>query len=229
MASSRESTSVKQPSRIAASGTVRAIGPAVSWLCAIGMTPVRLIRPTVGFTPTIPFNDDGDRIEPSVSVPTATTHKLAATATAEPELEPDGLRSSAYGFRVSPPRPLQPLTDRGERKFVLPRGAPHPLHAAAPPGTYRRAGSIPPGPATPPSCSSGLEATPRPMEAKGSSAESVQGRLKDFAARSLLLKLPAHGFLVLPPLRTPNQTRRWKTGPSPPVPLRPWAQGLRVL
>ena len=42
-------------SRIAASRTVRVIGPAVSWLCAIGRMPARLTRPTVGFTVTTPF------------------------------------------------------------------------------------------------------------------------------------------------------------------------------
>ena len=31
---------------------MRAIGPAVSWLCAIGMMPLRLTRPTVGLMPT---------------------------------------------------------------------------------------------------------------------------------------------------------------------------------
>lgn len=42
-----------------------------------------------------------------------------------------------------------------------------------------------------------------------------QGRLKDFAARSLLLKLQARGRLSLPPLRTQHQTRRWE--PAPPA------------
>ena len=70
---------------------------------------------------------DGETIEPSVSVPTATAPRLAATAAPEPELEPDGLRSSAYGFRVCPPRPLHPLDECVDRKFahslrfVLPR------------------------------------------------------------------------------------------------------------
>src|SRR5688572_7100234 len=91
------------------------------------MIPVRLIRPTVGFTPTTPHTDDGETIEPLVSVPIAATHKLAETAAADPELEPDGLRSSAYGFRVCPPRPLQPLVELLPRKlahslrFVFPR------------------------------------------------------------------------------------------------------------
>src|SRR5689334_23619024 len=112
---------------MAASVTVRAIGPAVSWLCAIGMIPARLTRPIVGLIPTSEFADDGQTTDPSVSVPTATVHKFAATAAPDPELEPHGLRSSAYGFFVCPPRPLQPLDDLLERKlahslrFVLPR------------------------------------------------------------------------------------------------------------
>ena len=78
----------------AASATVRAMGPAVSCEAAMGMIPERLTRPTVGLMPTIPQTEEGDRIEPSVSVPTATVQRLAETATADPELEPDGLRSS---------------------------------------------------------------------------------------------------------------------------------------
>ena len=35
-----------------------------------------------------------------------------------PELDPDVLRSSAYGLRHSPPRPDQPLVDCVERKFA---------------------------------------------------------------------------------------------------------------
>src|SRR2546428_10090141 len=93
----------------------------------MGIMPARLISPTVGLIPTIPLYDDGDKTDPSVSVPTATAHKFAATATAEPELEPEGLRSRAYGFFVCPPRPLQPLEECVDRKFahslrfVLPR------------------------------------------------------------------------------------------------------------
>ena len=91
------------------------------------MIPDRLISPRVGLMPTMPLICAGQTIEPSVSVPTAAAHRLAATATAEPELEPQGLRSSAYGLRVCPPRLLQPLTECFERKLahslrlVLPR------------------------------------------------------------------------------------------------------------
>jgi hypothetical protein len=75
---------------MAASVTVRAIGPAVSWLAAMGMMPAWEISPTVGFRPTTQHWLAGYTIEPSVSVPTAAAQRFAAVATAEPELEPPG-------------------------------------------------------------------------------------------------------------------------------------------
>ena len=105
-------------SSAAASATDRAMGPAVSWLCAIGTIPVLLTSPTVGLMPTRPLTFDGETIDPSVSVPTPTAARFAATATPVPELEPEGLRSRAYGLRVCPPRPLQPLDEWEERKFA---------------------------------------------------------------------------------------------------------------
>jgi len=48
-------------------------------------------------------------MEPSVSVPTVTEQRLAAAATAEPELDPNGSLLNRYGHRVNPPRALQPL------------------------------------------------------------------------------------------------------------------------
>src|SRR5712691_4704123 len=89
--------------------------------------PVRLTRPSVGLTPTSAVLLAGDTIDPSVSVPIAAAVRFAATAAPDPELDPDGLRSSTYGFFVWPPRPLQPLVERDERKLahslrlVLPR------------------------------------------------------------------------------------------------------------
>ena len=47
---------------------------------------------------------------------------------------------------------------------------------------------------------------------------TAQGRLKDFAARSLLLKLEARGLVRLPPLRQPLRTRRWAAEPAFEVP-----------
>src|SRR5258708_34493935 len=103
------------------------MGPAVSWLAEIGMMPERETSPTVGLIPTRPLALLGHTMEPSVSVPTATTARSAAIAAPDPELEPQGFRFSAYGLRVCPPRPLQPLEECAERKLahslrlVLPR------------------------------------------------------------------------------------------------------------
>src|SRR5438105_134518 len=114
-------------SKAAASATVRPCGPIVSCVCEIGTTPARLVRPTVGFIPTTLFTFAGQTILPSVSLPMLTAAKLAAAATAEPELDPQALRSSEYGLWVNPPRPDQPLVEKNERKFahserfVLPR------------------------------------------------------------------------------------------------------------
>src|SRR5262249_61184952 len=64
---------------------------------------------------------------PPVPGPPAPAARFAAVAAPDPELDPDVLRSRAYGFFASPPRPLQPLVECVERKlahslkFVLPR------------------------------------------------------------------------------------------------------------
>ena len=81
-------------SSIAASRTVWVMGPAVSCVWLIGTIPLRETSPTVGFSPTRPFMDDGQLIEPSVSVPMAAAAMPAATAAAEPELDPHAVRSS---------------------------------------------------------------------------------------------------------------------------------------
>jgi hypothetical protein len=60
----------------------------------MGIIPDRLSNPTVGLMPTTPLMDEGQAIEPLVSVPIAAAHKLAATATPDPELDPQGFRSS---------------------------------------------------------------------------------------------------------------------------------------
>ncbi len=68
--------------------------------------------------PTTPQALDGETIDPSVSVPTASGAKPADRPAAEPELDPDGLRSSAYGFAAWPPSVDQPLVERVDRKFA---------------------------------------------------------------------------------------------------------------
>src|SRR5215471_1502172 len=118
VAASEGSTPASAVRRIAASVTVRHIGPAVSWVCEMGMIPDRLTSPTVGLMPTRQQLLEGETIEPSVSLPTATAQRLAAAAAPEPDEEPDALRSSAYGLRHCPPRPLQPEEECVERKLA---------------------------------------------------------------------------------------------------------------
>src|SRR3984957_11227440 len=80
------------PSAVAASATVRASGPTVSWVCEMGTTPARLVSPTVGLIPTTPLALEGQTILPSVSLPKARTAKFADAPAPEPELEAQGLR-----------------------------------------------------------------------------------------------------------------------------------------
>jgi hypothetical protein len=80
--------------------------------------PDLLNRPTVGFIPTIPLIEEGQAMDPLVSVPMATAHKFAATAAPDPELEPHGFLSRIYGFFVCPPRLLHPLLERSALKFA---------------------------------------------------------------------------------------------------------------
>src|SRR5712671_3217269 len=100
------------PRVTAASATVRACGPIVSWTCEMGTAPPRLVSPTVGLRPITPFTFPGHTMLPSVSDPRETAAKLAEAAAPDPELEPQALRSSEYGLCVRPPRPDQPLVEK---------------------------------------------------------------------------------------------------------------------
>src|SRR5262249_13809079 len=55
----------------------------------------RLVNPSVGLIPTTPLAWAGQTMLPSVSVPREAAAKLPEVAAAEPELEPQGLRSMA--------------------------------------------------------------------------------------------------------------------------------------
>ena len=85
---------------IAASRTVRVIGPAVSCDELIGTICACETNPTVGLNPTTPFIDDGQMMDPFVSVPTVPAARLAAAAAPLPELEPHGDRSRICGLRT---------------------------------------------------------------------------------------------------------------------------------
>src|SRR6266404_9094516 len=58
--------------------------------------------PKVGFSPKMPQNEAGMRIEPPASVPTASGPIPANTAAALPPLLPPGVRSRFHGLRVTP-------------------------------------------------------------------------------------------------------------------------------
>src|SRR5207245_9910596 len=58
------------------------------------------IRPRDGFSPTMPQQDAGIRIEPPPSPPCPSAQRLAATAAAAPPLEPPAVRLLSMGFRA---------------------------------------------------------------------------------------------------------------------------------
>ena len=122
------STPASAFSNIAASATVRVIGPAVSCETEIGMMPRRLTSPTVGFNPTSPAT--ADRAE-DASV------GLGADADCRKARRDRRFRCPSWNRMdfdrartdscVWPPLELQPEVERVERKFahslrfVLPR------------------------------------------------------------------------------------------------------------
>src|SRR6476469_3210656 len=71
--------------------------------------------------PTRPQKAAGTRTEPEVSVPTARSTIPAATATAEPEEEPPGIRSGASGLTGLPKCGFSPSPEKANSLwFVLP-------------------------------------------------------------------------------------------------------------
>jgi hypothetical protein len=77
---------------MAASFTVRVIGPTVSSVELIGTTPPLDVSPIVARRPTTPLEFDGPMIEPVVSLPTVPAAMLVAAMMPEPELDPAGER-----------------------------------------------------------------------------------------------------------------------------------------
>src|SRR5262245_64337676 len=60
------------------------------------------MRPWLGFIPTRPLNEAGMRVDPPPSLAVATGTRPAATAAADPPLDPPGVRSVFHGLRVTP-------------------------------------------------------------------------------------------------------------------------------
>ena len=102
---SLESCPASTFSRIAASRTLRAMGP--DWDVRLGAgrprPPALGTLPRVGLMPKIPLKLLGFRIDPPPSVPVAKGHIPAATAAPAPPLEPPAVRSVFHGFRHGSP------------------------------------------------------------------------------------------------------------------------------
>src|SRR5262249_59241822 len=93
--------------------------------------------------PTTPLNAAGWRIEPPVSEPSPTAAKPAATAAADPPLEPPGTRSGLRGLRVGPNAEFsvdEPIANSS--RFGFPIGMPP--AATTPPATLAEHGGRPP-------------------------------------------------------------------------------------
>ena len=142
--------------------TVRAMGPTVSKLGARGHTPSSGTRPHVVFSPAIPQQAAGIRMEPPVSLPYATSASSVATATAEPLDEPPGTRVESSGFTGVPYHWLKPVTPSANScKFVRPT-----IRAPASRAPARQAASRPAGTA--------LSATARHPAVVGSPTMSMR-------------------------------------------------------
>src|SRR5271167_2248216 len=106
---------------VAASFTFVVKGPIRSSDEAKAINPYLDTRPYVGIRAGMPQYAPGWRIEPPVSVPKAATASPAATAAAEPPLEPPGTRSRATGFRTGPYAEFSfELPMANSSQFVLP-------------------------------------------------------------------------------------------------------------
>ena len=79
------------------------------------------IRPSVGLIPNVPHIDEGAVIDPAESVPVAPGTSPAATAAADPPLEPPVVRLGSRGLRDSgPSRFLVSPSSPNAGVFVLP-------------------------------------------------------------------------------------------------------------
>ena len=87
---------------MAVSITERVSAPnVIQWLPSLSCG-ARGTRPVWGLSPNRPLHAAGMRIEPAPSAPRAAGTMPAATAAAEPPLDPPGVRSTSHGLRVTP-------------------------------------------------------------------------------------------------------------------------------
>ena len=85
-----------------ASSTVSAKTETQSSVRHAGTTPAVETTPRLGFSPTMLPSAAGTRPDPAVSVPSENGTSPAATATAEPELDPPGMSFSSNTLRGTP-------------------------------------------------------------------------------------------------------------------------------
>ena len=90
------------PSAVIASSTVSENTEMQSSVRQAGTRPALEISPRLGFSPTMLLSPAGTRPDPAVSVPSAIGTIPAATATAEPELDPPGTSSRRSVLRGTP-------------------------------------------------------------------------------------------------------------------------------
>ena len=69
---------------------------------ASGIAPRAETAPSVGFHAVTPQPCAGMRSEPAVSDPSASTTEPLATAAAEPDDDPPGMKSGFHGLRTRP-------------------------------------------------------------------------------------------------------------------------------
>src|SRR3954447_11181909 len=97
---------VSAPSTVAASATVRVIGPAASCALATPSTPSVETRPTVGLSATTPAAPAGAMIcavSGEVSSPKVSAARPSAVDAALPAAEPAGVLSVSDGSSTCPP------------------------------------------------------------------------------------------------------------------------------
>ena len=85
---------------MAASSTVRDMGPTWSMDHDPAATPYRLTLPQLGLSPDSPHQAAGRRIEPPVSSPNDVAHRKAAVAEPDPPLEPPVNLLRSQGLRL---------------------------------------------------------------------------------------------------------------------------------
>src|SRR3984957_19465501 len=82
------------------------------------MAPVRGTMPKLGRRPEQPQRVEGEKIDPSVSEPSAKPTQPAATALAEPADDPLEPSAGFHGLRVRPPNHLSPMASAPGENFA---------------------------------------------------------------------------------------------------------------